>query len=58
MQISAALLELGFFVQGIRPPTVAEGTSRLRLAPMATHDDDVIDSTLAAFASVEHMRPG
>ncbi|MGH2981498.1 MAG: aminotransferase class I/II-fold pyridoxal phosphate-dependent enzyme, partial [Solirubrobacterales bacterium] len=31
------VLERGIFAQGIRPPTVPEGTSRLRLATMATH---------------------
>jgi 7-keto-8-aminopelargonate synthetase-like enzyme len=30
-------LEGGVFAQGIRPPTVPEGTSRLRLTTMATH---------------------
>jgi 8-amino-7-oxononanoate synthase len=32
-----AVLERGVFAQAIRPPTVAPGTSRLRLAAMATH---------------------
>ena len=27
----------GVFAQGIRHPTVPEGTERLRLSPMATH---------------------
>ncbi len=37
MQFSDALLEEGLFAQGIRPPTVPEGTSRLRFTMMATH---------------------
>jgi 8-amino-7-oxononanoate synthase len=32
------LLEEGLFVQGIRPPTVPEGTARLRLTVQADHD--------------------
>jgi len=34
---SERALERGVFAQGIRPPTVPEGTSRLRLAVMASH---------------------
>jgi 8-amino-7-oxononanoate synthase len=37
MELSERLLERGVFAQGIRPPTVPAGSSRLRLAPMATH---------------------
>ena len=37
MRICEAALEQGVFAQAIRPPTVAEGTSRLRLAVMASH---------------------
>jgi 8-amino-7-oxononanoate synthase len=32
------VLERGVFAQAIRPPTVPEGSSRLRLAAMATHN--------------------
>jgi 7-keto-8-aminopelargonate synthetase-like enzyme len=37
MTISAALLEERVFVQGIRPPTVPEGTARLRISLAAGH---------------------
>jgi 8-amino-7-oxononanoate synthase len=37
MRICEAALEQGVFAQAIRPPTVADGTSRLRLAVMASH---------------------
>ncbi len=38
MDICEQAIEHGVFAQAIRPPTVAAGTSRLRLAVMATHD--------------------
>jgi 8-amino-7-oxononanoate synthase len=37
MRLCELLLERGVFAQGIRPPTVPEGTSRLRLTVMSTH---------------------
>jgi 8-amino-7-oxononanoate synthase len=37
MRLCDKALERGVFAQGIRPPTVAEGSSRLRLTVMATH---------------------
>ena len=37
MAICERALERGVFAQGIRPPTVAPGSSRLRLTVMATH---------------------
>jgi 8-amino-7-oxononanoate synthase len=40
MRVCEAALERGVFAQAIRPPTVPVGTSRLRLAVMATHTRD------------------
>jgi len=37
MELSERLLERGVFAQGIRPPTVPEGSSRLRFTVMSTH---------------------
>ncbi|HEX4564878.1 MAG TPA: 8-amino-7-oxononanoate synthase [Solirubrobacteraceae bacterium] len=37
VRLCAEAIEHGVFAQAIRPPTVAEGTSRLRLAAMASH---------------------
>lgn len=39
MEHAEKLEEQGFLVTGIRPPTVAEGTARLRLTFCATHPD-------------------
>jgi glycine C-acetyltransferase/8-amino-7-oxononanoate synthase len=37
MELCELALERGVFAQGIRPPTVPEGSSRLRFTVMATH---------------------
>jgi glycine C-acetyltransferase/8-amino-7-oxononanoate synthase len=37
MELCERALERGVFAQGIRPPTVPDGSSRLRLTVMATH---------------------
>ena len=42
MAVSQALFERGVFVHGIRPPTVPEGTGRLRLTLMATHTSEMV----------------
>ena len=45
---STALLDDGLLVPAIRPPTVPPGTSRLRIALSASHDDEMIDALLAS----------
>jgi 8-amino-7-oxononanoate synthase len=46
MKLSDELLQRGVFAQGIRPPTVPAGTSRLRITLMATHTRQHIDRAL------------
>jgi 8-amino-7-oxononanoate synthase len=40
MDLCERLLERGVFAQGIRPPTVPEGSSRLRFTVMSSHGGD------------------
>jgi 8-amino-7-oxononanoate synthase len=48
MAACAALLERGIYAQGIRPPTVPRGTSRLRFSLMSTHSEDDVAAALEA----------
>ncbi|MDD3293842.1 MAG: 8-amino-7-oxononanoate synthase [Geobacteraceae bacterium] len=46
MRFSAELFEAGVYVQGIRPPTVPTGGSRLRCALMACHESKDLQKVL------------
>ena len=48
LHASQQLLELGLLVPAIRPPTVAVGSSRLRIALSAAHTDEQINDLLTA----------
>jgi len=50
MALGAALLRHGVLAHGIRPPTVPEGTARLRVTPMATHTAEELRRAIRAFA--------
>ncbi len=51
LRLADALLARGVLIPAIRPPTVPEGTARLRVTPMATHTDADIDEVTAVFAA-------
>lgn len=52
VEISKELFEKGIFAQAIRPPTVPEGTSRLRITLMANHEWDDLKYALDCIKEV------
>jgi 8-amino-7-oxononanoate synthase len=52
MAASARLLERGIFAHGIRPPTVPQGTGRLRFTILASHTTEHIEHALDALRSL------
>jgi 7-keto-8-aminopelargonate synthetase-like enzyme len=58
LAVSAALLEDGLLVPAIRPPTVAEGSCRLRIALSAEHTSEQLDRLEDALARAGAPLPG
>jgi 8-amino-7-oxononanoate synthase len=54
LHLSDALFELGFWVSAIRPPTVPDGSARLRLTLSASHSEADVDQLLEALERVWH----
>jgi len=52
LDASERLLESGLLVPAIRPPTVAPGTSRLRVALSAAHDPADVDRLRVALQAI------
>jgi 8-amino-7-oxononanoate synthase len=50
LQTARRLHERGFLVAAIRPPTVPEGTSRLRISLSAAHSREEVESLAASLA--------
>jgi 8-amino-7-oxononanoate synthase len=52
MRLAASLREVGFFVPGIRPPSVPEGESLLRLSLCYHHTAEMIDGLTETLAKL------
>ncbi len=56
LQVSAALLAAGFWVSAIRPPTVPQGTARLRVTLSAAHERADVEALVEALAQAVQSR--
>jgi 8-amino-7-oxononanoate synthase len=53
LKAAGGLLAGGVFATAIRPPSVPDGSSRIRTTVMATHSDDDIDRAVSAFGELK-----
>ena len=64
LQASQEAFEQGIFATAIRPPTVPDGSARLRATVMATHSEEDIEQAVRIFGRLKekgyfsHGRPG
>ncbi len=52
-ELSEALFQRGFFVQAIRPPTVPEGSARLRITLSSEHSKSDIEELISAMEELK-----
>jgi 8-amino-7-oxononanoate synthase len=58
MRLAAAMQARGFDIRAVRPPTVPEGTARLRLSLTLNVDDACVAAMAAALAEeLERLQP-
>jgi 8-amino-7-oxononanoate synthase len=60
MQLASRLRERGLLVPGIRPPSVPDGESRLRISLSAAHTDEMIgqlEGALHELSAIAAARP-
>ena len=55
LAVSETLYKQGMFVSAIRPPTVPEGSARLRVTFSASHTEEQVDQLLSALGSMPKM---
>ena len=58
LALSSALERAGILVSAIRPPTVPEGSARLRVTFSAAHTEAQVDRLLEALAGLPFWEPG
>jgi 8-amino-7-oxononanoate synthase len=55
LAVSEKFYQQGVFVSAIRPPTVPEGSARLRITFSTSHTEEQVDQLLSAFESVPEI---